>query len=180
MKIPEGTHVYTVAPSVSLGSILDFNQKKSRMHMTRGYFDTMRMVYGLSGKIYYIDEQEEECYYLKQLTEVNQDIYEYCMETYKLNAEPEQYVRKLTEIVLPVLAEELQLARDWNYKELYLSMLEATARICRIRKYKIYTLQELQKKVREKLWEMETDELPAFSQIISKEKLIQGGKTYEP
>lgn len=59
-------------------------------------------------------------------------------------------------------------------------MLEATARICRIRKYKIYTLQELQKKVREKLWEMETDELPAFSQIISKEKLIQGGKTYEP
>ncbi|WP_297778672.1 patatin-like phospholipase family protein [Blautia sp.] len=180
VKIPEGTHVYTVAPSVSLGSILDFNQKKSRMHMTRGYFDTMRMIYGLSGKIYYIDEQEEECYYLKQLTEVSQDIYEYCMETYKLNAEPEQYVRKLTEIILPVLAEELQLARDWNYKELYLSMLEATARICRIRKYKIYTLQELQKKVREKLWEMETDELPVFSQIISKEKLIQGGKTYEP
>ena len=76
-----------------------------------------------------IDEQEEECYYLKQLTEVSQDIYEYCMETYKLNAEPEQYVRKLTEIILLVLAEELQLARDWNYKELYLSMLEATARI---------------------------------------------------
>ena len=180
VKIPEDTTVYTVAPSVNLGNILDFNPKTSKRNMERGYFDTMRLIYGLAGKIYYIDEQEEECYYLKQLTEVNQDIYEYCMETYKLNAEPEQYVRKLTEIVLPVLAEELQLARDWNYKELYLSMLEATARICRIRKYKIYTLQELQKKVREKLWEMETDELPAFSQIISKEKLIQGGKTYEP
>ncbi len=70
VRIPEGTQIYTVAPSVSLGSILDFNQKKSRMHIKRGYFDTMRMIYGLSGKIYYIDEQAEECYYLKQLTEL--------------------------------------------------------------------------------------------------------------
>ena len=100
------------------------------------------------------------------------------METYKLKVEPGQYVRKLTEIILPVLAEELQLAKDWNYRELYLSMLEATARICRIRKYKIYTLEELQKKVREKLQETK-EELPVFAQIISKEKLIQGGKTYE-
>ncbi len=91
----------------------------------------MRMIYGLSGKIYYIDEQAEECYYLKQLTELNMDIYEYLMQVYKLNAEPEQYLRKLIEIILPVIADELQLSRDWNYRELYLSMLEATARICR-------------------------------------------------
>ena len=42
--------------------------------MERGYYDTMRMLYGLAGKIYYIDEQEEECYYLKQLTELSGDI----------------------------------------------------------------------------------------------------------
>lgn len=172
VKIPEGTQVYTVAPSASLGSILDFNRKKSRMHIKRGYFDTMRMIYGLSGKIYYIDEQAEECYYLKQLTELNQDIYEYLMEVFKLNAEPKQYIRKLTEIILPVIADELQLSRDWNYRELYLSMLEAAARICRIQKYKIYTLEELQNKVRKKLRDME-GELPAFVQIISKDILIQ-------
>ena len=130
------------------------------------------MIYGLSGKIYYIDEQAEECYYLKQLTELNQDIYEYLMEVYKLNAEPEQYLRKLIEIILPVIADELQLSRDWNYRELYLSMLEAAARICRIQKYKIYTVEELQNKVRGKLKDLD-GELPAFVQIISKDTLIQ-------
>ena len=94
------------------------------------------------------------------------------MEVYKLNAEPEQYLRKLIEIILPVIADELQLSRDWNYRELYLSMLEATARICRIQKYKIYTVEELQSKVRGKLKELD-GELPAFVQIISKDTLIQ-------
>ncbi len=81
-------------------------------------------------------------------------------------------MRKLIEIILPVIADELQLSRDWNYRELYLSMLEATARICRIQKYKIYTVEELQSKVRGKLKELD-GELPAFVQIISKDTLIQ-------
>ena len=55
---------------------------------------------------------------------------------------------------------------------MYLSILEATAKICRIQKYKIYTLQELQDRVREKLPSLEGEELPAFVQIISKEKLL--------
>ena len=59
VKIPEGTTVYTVAPRISLGSIMEFDSRKSRRHMKLGYYDTMRMLYGLEGKIYYIDESEE-------------------------------------------------------------------------------------------------------------------------
>ena len=172
VRIPEGTHVYTVAPSVSLGSILDFNQKKSRMHMTRGYFDTMRMVYGLSGKIYYIDEQEEECYYLRQLTELSPDILQYLQEMYKLEEGAERFLRNLTEIILPVIAQEMKLSKDWTYRELYLSMLEATAKMCRISKYKIYTLEELKQKVKDKIEGLSGEEVPAFVQIISKDTLI--------
>ena len=172
VKIPEGTTIYTIAPTVSLGSILDFNPKRSKMHLKRGYFDTMRVIYGLAGKIYYIDEQEKECYYLRQLTELSQDIYVYLADVYKLELQESRAVRNLTEIILPVIAEEMKLSKEWSYRELYLSILEATAKICRIQKYKIYTLQELQDKVREKLPSLEGEELPAFVQIISKEKLL--------
>ena len=172
VKIPEDTTIYTIAPTVSLGSILDFNPKRSKIHLKRGYFDTMRVIYGLAGKIYYIDEQEKECYYLRQLTELSQDIYVYLADVYKLELQESREVRNLTEVILPVIAEEMKLSKDWSYRELYLSILEATAKICRIQKYKIYTLQELQDKVREKLLTLEGEELPAFVQIISKEKLL--------
>lgn len=172
VKIPEDTTIYTIAPTVSLGSILDFNPKRSKMHLKRGYFDTMRVLYGLAGKIYYIDEQEKECYYLRQLTELSQDIYVYLADVYKLELQESREVRNLTEVILPVIAEEMKLSKDWSYKELYLSILEATAKICRIQKYKIYTLQELQDKVREKLLTLEGEELPAFVQIISKDRLL--------
>lgn len=172
VKIPEDTTIYTIAPTVSLGSILDFNPKKSKMHLKRGYFDTMRVLYRLAGKIYYIDEQEKECYYLSQLTELSQDIYAYLTDVYKLELQESREVRNLTEVILPVIAEEMKLSKDWSYKELYLSILEATAKICRIQKYKIYTLQELQDKVREKLLTLEGEELPAFVQIISKDRFL--------
>lgn len=172
VKIPEDTTIYTIAPTVSLGSILDFNPKRSKIHLKRGYFDTMRVIYGLAGKIYYIDEQEKECYYLRQLTELSQDIYVYLADVYKLEVQESRAVRNLTETILPVIAEEMKLSKEWSYRELYLSILEATAKICRIQKYKIYTLQELQDRVREKLPSLEGEELPAFVQIISKEKLL--------
>ena len=172
VKIPEGTTVYTVAPRISLGSIMEFDSRKSRRHMKLGYYDTMRMLYGLEGKIYYIDESEEECYYLNQLIQLDNNIYEYLMEVCQIPKESKQYVRNMTEIVLPVMAEELKLSKDWNYKELYLSMLEATARLCRISKYKIYTLRELQDKVYEKVYRLSGQEVPAFVQIISRDILI--------
>lgn len=171
VKIPEDSTIYTVAPSVSLGSILDFNQKKSRMHIKRGYFDTMRMIYGLAGKIYYIDEHEEECYYLNQLTDLNPALCAYLAEVYKLDDSKSRWLRNLTEIILPVIAEEMKLPKDWSYKELYISMLEATAKLCRIQKYKIYTLEELRDRVKGKLQGITGEHVPPFVQIISKDML---------
>ena len=172
VKIPEGTTVYTIAPSVSLGNILDFDPKKSRLHIKRGYFDAKRMIYGLAGKIYYIDEQEEECYYLKQLIDLAPEVYEYLVDIHKLDPDPRLYLRNMTEIILPVLAEGMKLGKNWNYRELYLAMLEATAKLCRVQKYQIYTVRDLQKKVKERLVKLNGVELPAFVQVISKDGLI--------
>lgn len=100
------------------------------------------------------------------------DILRRLQEMYKLEEGQERFLRNLTEIILPVIAQEMKLSKDWTYRELYLSMLEATAKMCRISKYKIYTLEELKQKVKDKIEGLSGEEVPAFVQIISKDTLI--------
>lgn len=143
IEIPDHVRIYEIAPRVPLGSVLQFDREKSRRNMRTGYYDAMRLVYGLEGKIYYIEESREECYYLKKLLGTETEILEQILTRYKLDTEPERQLRSLVEVVLPLIAEELKLSKGWTYRELYLSMLEATARQFRVPKYEIYTPESL-------------------------------------
>ena len=72
----------------------------------------------------------------------------------------------MTQIVFPGTALELKLEKDWNYQELYLACLEATAKICRVPKYRIYTVEELRNCVTGRIARMtqeEKEELPVFA-----------------
>ena len=151
VKIPEDTTILSVEPRVDLGSIMEFDADKSRRNMRVGYYDAMRMIYGLSGVIYYIDEDlsEREC--LGRLCEWNRTI----------------PMRKYVEMTLPAVAMELKLGTGWNYKELYLGMLEATARMCHVPTYCIYTVEELREEIEKRKDILkEQDRLPMFIQLI--------------
>lgn len=152
VKVPDNVNLFTVEPRVDLGSIMDFDAEKSRRNMVIGYFDTMRMLYGLEGRIYYIDQSHDEEFYLHKLASMN---------------EGTGSLRSFMDKVLPKIAMELKLGPDWDYKELYLSMLEASARLVRVPKYRIYTVEELQIAVKENGFTMEPGEkLPQFAQMI--------------
>ena len=166
VKIPEGTNILTIEPRVDLGNIIDFNHRKSVRNMKIGYYDAKRMIYGLKGRIYYIEENQEECYYLKQLLQIPESATARFMEWYHIHEESSQWLRCMTEIVLPGTALELKLSREWNYQELYLAALEATAKLCRISKYRIYAVEELRDAVLKKMNGMtreEKNELPVFT-----------------
>lgn len=151
LEVPEDVNLYHVAPRQNLGGILEFNQRRSRRNMTLGYLDCQRMLYGLEGRLYYLDAPEGELYYLEQLL--------FQAETFlgwlkpELGAagpgkpEPEAAqpitVRRCMEEHFPRLAEELRLKNDWNYKDLYLALLEELAGQYRISRLKIYTPGEL-------------------------------------
>ena len=51
--------------------------------------------------------------------------------------------RNYTERSFPAAAVELKLKEDWDYKDLYLAILEAAARKMRISRFRIYTVDEL-------------------------------------
>lgn len=110
VKIPEETDLLTVEPRVNLGNIIDFNPKKSVRNMKIGYYDAKRMVYGLKGKIYYIEENQEECYYLKQLVQIPESSLERLCSAFISREVPES-AHRATELILPGTALELKLSR---------------------------------------------------------------------
>lgn len=133
VKLPEEVTVTEIAPRVELGNILEFDSRKSRRNMKIGYYDALRMLYGLEGRIYYIDSRLEEKECLMRFLGAGEPLY-----------------RETLEELLPAMAAELKLEKDWNYKELYLAALEASARQLRVQKYKIYTEQELLEEIKRK------------------------------
>lgn len=156
------TNILSIEPRVNLGNIIDFDYRKSRRNLKIGYFDAKRLIYGLAGKIYYIEENEEECYYLNQFLQMDQEKTARLMERFRVTKK-DQWFRKLTEQILPAMAVELKLEREWTYRELYLAILEATAKLCRIQKYNIYTLAELRLLTEKKLSQAAAPEsLPGF------------------
>lgn len=151
VKIPEDTVIYSVEPRVDLGNIIDFAPEKSQLNMRIGYYDAMRMIYGLSGLIYYIDEDYTEEEYLFRLCTMNQG----------------ESMRKFVELRLGAIAYELKLGTGWTYKELYLGILEACAKLCRVPKYHIYTVEELESALRTRRSTLEEQEkLPRFAELL--------------
>ena len=145
LEVPGDVNLYHVAPRQDLGGILEFDRKRARRNMLLGYFDGRRMLYGLAGRIYYIDAPEGEPYYFdKMMSEIP------CLMTY-LDPDKAGAVcgglgdtaqshglpgyRVYTERIFPMLAKELKLKEGWDYRELYLSLLEDLAKQYRISRF---------------------------------------------
>lgn len=138
VKLPKGVTVYEIAPRVGLGSILEFRAKRSIQNMIIGYFDAKRLIYGLIGQIYYIEQTHEEWYYEEKLS-------------------------VMTEVEKAEAAFVLKIGLNSSDMELYLSMLEAGAKLLRVPKYTLYTVDELKAVVSERYTAYKSKkELPQF------------------
>ena len=167
VSIPEGVSVTEIAPRGTLGNTLQFDAGKSRKNMRLGYYDALRAIYGLQGKIYYVEQTREECYYLKQLVQAKPEVRAALLEAYELDRSPEQEMRSFVELLLPLLAVELKLPKDWNYSSLYLAILETAARHCKVHRYRVYTVQQLLEETKRKIRENGIPEgMPDCVQLI--------------
>ena len=127
-----------------LGGILEFDRRRAKRNMVLGYFDAKRMLYGLAGRGYYIDAPSGEPYYFDKMMSELPQLLAYLrpeMEE-EISRFPNGY-RYYTETLLPQMAREMKLKEGWDYKELYLSLLEELARQYRISRFKVYQVEEL-------------------------------------
>lgn len=148
VSLPEDGEMYQIGPRVKLGSIIEFDRDRSRQNMKIGYYDAKRMLYGLEGIIYYIEQEHLDAWY-------------------------ERRMRDLTELEKRALAIVLKLPVSGTDKELYMGMLEAAAKFLRIPKYRIYKVDELRGTVMERYERLrviapETRALPGFMEIFMK------------
>lgn len=167
VDIPEGVTVQTIAPRVNLGYMLDFDGRKSARNIKIGYYDAKRWLYGLGGLIYYIDEEQDEEFYFRRLMDVPQAAKRELCEAFHLHGSSGSVMRGYAEHVLGAVADMLGLSAGWGYKLLYLAVLEATAKQLHISKYAVYTVEELEQRVQERLdaYDM-PEELPVFVKLI--------------
>lgn len=143
VRLPKDGAHYEITPRVKLGSIIEFSGKRSRQNLTIGYYDAKRVIYGLEGTIYYLEDTHEEAYY-------------------------EALLEGMREIEKAEVAFVLRLSLGFTDKELFLGMLEAAAKLLRIPKYQIYTVDEFYDRVYEK-YEKLSDKLnlPRFVHILA-------------
>lgn len=149
---PEDVSLYHIAPRQNLGGILEFDKKKARRNRKLGYLDGKRMLYGLAGKRYYIDASGSEAYYFDRMMSEAELLKAYLMRGILQEEieEPSGY-RRYTEVIFPRLAQEFGLEKDWDYRDLYVSVLEHLAGKLRISRMKVYSVPELLMKIRNRL-----------------------------
>ena len=153
LQVPDGVRLYHVAPRQELGGILEFDRKKARRNMLLGYFDAMRMLYGLEGRIYYLDAPESEEYYFNRLMAEVLELMDWCgMGAEHTENKEGGSLRIYMEELFPRLAAKLGLKEKWDYRQLYFSFLEEAAKKYRVSRFRIYTPDQLLTVLRRRSW----------------------------
>ena len=131
IHIPEDCNVITIAPKEKLGGILQFDAESTKRDMMLGYYDGLKMLYGLAGDRYYIDPQwnETQAYFILQNL-----IQKFSCEEISL--------REMNEKYLPRIARKLKV-KEGGYHDILVRFLEKNAEQAEISPFKIRTEGEL-------------------------------------
>jgi len=152
VKIPDGIKVYHIAPRQDLGGILEFDKKQARKNLTLGYYDAKRFLYDLAGRIYYIDAPKTEPYYFDKMMSEMELLKQYIKDmTGADGLEALTGYRAFTETLFPKLAVDFKLKEGWNYKDMYVGLLEDLAKRLKVKRFRIYTVEELLLEIRRKI-----------------------------
>jgi NTE family protein len=152
VKIPDNVTVAHIAPRQDLGGILEFDKRLARKNMTLGYYDAQRLLYGLCGKVYYIDAPNSEPYYFdRMMSEL--ELLKYYIKDIVTEEGMETLTgyRTFTEKLFPKLAADFKLKTDWDYKDMYLALLEDMARRLKVKRFQIYTVESLFDEIKRKI-----------------------------
>ena len=143
-ELPEDGELYRIGARVDLGNIIEFDGKRSRQNLKIGYFDAKRLIYGLDGYMYYLEQTHEEAWY-------------------------ERRMRVLGELEKAEIRFVLKLRPGCSDKELLIAMLEASAKLLRVPKYQIYTVDEFWRQIYRRYESLEDPKhLPKFTHTLMK------------
>lgn len=136
-----------ISPSEDIGRTYNYDAENAKKNIRLGYYDALKVLRGLAGKIYYIEKREED-YFLEFLLSVRKDKVRRIGKLLNLPLVTEN--RLLFEYIIPKLASMMDLDSEYTYGDVLINLLERKAVTCKIPKFKIYTFEELLNLVRSK------------------------------
>lgn len=129
-----------IFPSEQLGPVMRFDPANSRRNIQMGYYDTLRQLQGLPGRMYYFSQKADGFAVFAALPD---DAIRTVAGPLRV---PEELPprRALFEHILPDIAAELRLPKDAGYDDLLLALLEHRAEQLGVGRFRWYTPAELQ------------------------------------
>lgn len=136
LRKPADARVTVIEPGQDTGSMLEFDSTRARRNMLLGYFDTQRLLYGLSGNFYYIDRTmtEKDAYHIL------------CRMVEEAAPDRVGTLRSLHEEALPRLAR--QCGGSGDYYSVLVALMEKAAKKRKIEELCVMTDLELLHKIR--------------------------------
>ena len=131
-RMPEDVHVTTIRTYADLGHVLNFEAEQARRDMAIGYMDARRVLYGLHGRLYYVDRSLSEREALEWILAHKDDT--------------EGSLRDYLEKELPRTARQMD-ASGMDYYDLMLALVEQRAEKQNLPKLKVYMDRDLLKLV---------------------------------
>ena len=129
-KIPEDVHITTIRTHADLGHVLNFDAEQAKRDMAIGYMDARRVLYGLHGRLYYVE---------RRLTE--REALEWILAH---RGSGEGSLRDYLEKELPRTARQLD-ASEADYYDLMLALAEQRAEKRSLPRLRVYADRDLLK-----------------------------------
>jgi hypothetical protein len=129
-SLPEEVKIHDVIPRVNLGNVVQFDKDRSIKNMIIGYYDGLRLIYGLEGEMYYIVPTEDTSWFADK-------------------------IKKLSPVKKIEIEVMLRIPLKSCDKEVFIATLEATAKELGVERYHLYTVSALHEKVKESYLEFE-------------------------
>jgi NTE family protein len=127
-----------ISPSESLGSMLHFNQEKSKRNITMGYLDTLKTFKKIFGiKYYFSNIPKEKAFVYKLLTIPNKERIMLCRH---LGMKENYSNRYLFEKTLPKLSSLLGLKSKDNYIDILYAVTEKVMQVLNIDRLVLYDI----------------------------------------
>ena len=138
--------VTTIIPSEDLGRTLEVDPIRAAHNIELGYFDTMRVMKGLRGRKYYVDQVPSEDAVIQSLLKISDGTLDGIAQLIGLK---KPHKRMLFEDFLPMMAELLKMEEPFTYSDLVIAFYEFLAEQMGLNRLQILAFPELLQLVQE-------------------------------
>ncbi len=158
----KGENIEVIAPSKSMGTLLQSSHDHVRENLMMGYYDALRQLKGMQGELYCIEKSDEDSFY-RRFTGISfknmEAINVLFGETGKRNR------RAFFERTIPLIASILGRKEEGSYQEIGIEWMERVAFDLDIPRYRVVSEEELLRDIDKALKETEEKDMKSLGRI---------------